>query len=774
MTVRLWRTPFMVNTTTVGGQFNGEVTALDDGGFVVAWTDASTDLTNTTVRWQRFDALGVKVGSELLSPGIGSQGKPDLVQLRDGNLWIVQNDKDSVGADIAGQVFALDGTEIRTQDPSSALAVNLGEVAVASLGNAGSVAIFTKSNATGGDVQIRYFTPQGVGGTISNIGDNAANRKFSPDVSASPDATQFAAVWTDENALDGGNIRCRIFQNGVQTVPEFTINSDTVNTQRDPTVAWISNSRFVVAWAEVQAGDGVSFRVFNSNGTVAVAEKSLNQVAGDFQREPDVVAMLDGGFAVAWVHTSNGQRSIQLQTFSSDGVAIDNPITVATLAFNSSPNMEMALLDDGRLVVTWHDNDFTASEMLSQIVDPRQGVINGDAEANNMYGIDYYSDTMHGFAASDFLSGLGGADEIYGDDGNDILAGGTQGDLLDGGNNIDTADYRTSASGQVNISLLADTASGGDAQGDFLNSIENLKGSLTLRDILIGNNDANTLEGFGGNDSLRGEGGDDYLSGGAGADALNAGAGASDWAGYRNSASGTVNVNLLLGTSSGGEAQGDSLFFVENLEGSLTLRDILIGNDVTNALVGNGGNDSLRGEGGADYIEGGTGADSLNGGAGVDTVAYITSASGVTVDLNVAVQVSGGDANGDTLYFFENVFGSINADTIRGSVTANWLFGLGDSDTLNGREGSDYLTGGNSNDTFRFDVSNLGVDTITDWEDGLDKISIGATVETSFAGLTFEAQGTTRVIIRGFNGSGAIAVESSAAFTLDAGDFVFI
>ena len=60
------------------------------------------------------------------------------------------------------------------------------------------------------------------------------------------------------------------------------------------------------------------------------------------------------------------------------------------------------------------------------------------------------------------------------------------------------------------------------------------------------------------------------------------------------------------------------------------------------------------------------------------------------------------------------------------------------------------------------------------WQDGLDKISIGALVETSFAGLAISIQGTTRVIIRGFNGTGAIAVESSAAFTLDAGDFVFI
>jgi Ca2+-binding RTX toxin-like protein len=400
--------------------------------------------------------------------------------------------------------------------------------------------------------------------------------------------------------------------------------------------------------------------------------------------------------------------------------------------------------------------------------------VTGNDLANTLYGHDGAGDIITGLGADDVLFGFAGSDVLRGGLGDDTLSGGTGGDVLDGGNGTDTADYRTSVSGQVNISLLADTASGGDALGDSLDSIENLMGSLTLRDILIGSNGTNRISGFGGNDSIRGEGGDDLLEGGAGADALNGGAGVADFALYRNSAAGIVNVNLLLGTGSGGEAEGDLLFFIENLQGSITQRDILIGNDVANSLFGNGGNDSIRGEGGADIIIGGTGADSLNGGAGNDIVDYFASQAGVTVDLNKAVQVSGGDANGDTLFFFEDIFGSLFDDVLSGSSTANRLVGLNGMDTLNGREGSDYLFGGADADTFRFDVSNLGVDTITDWQDGVDKISIGALVETSFAGLTFEGQGTTRVVIRGLNGTGAIAVESTVVFTLDAGDFVFV
>ena len=372
------------------------------------------------------------------------------------------------------------------------------------------------------------------------------------------------------------------------------------------------------------------------------------------------------------------------------------------------------------------------------------------------------------------LLGTVGIDHMFGMAGNDRLGGSAGADILDGGTDNDTADYRNSTGGNVAISLLANTASGGDAQGDQLISIENLNGSLTQRDILIGDNNANVINGFGGNDSLRGEDGNDYLVGGAGADAISGGAGSQDWAGYRDNVSGSVNINLLANTYSGGDATGDTLFFIENLEGSLTLRDILIGNDVANIIIGNGGVDSVRGEGGNDVINGGAGADSLNAGAGIDTATYETSAVGVTVDLNITTQMSGGDANGDSLYFFENITGSGKDDSLHGNLVSNRLVGGAGLDTLDGGTGSDYLTGGADADVFRFADASFGADTITDWQDGTDHISIALPLETSFAGLSITGNGTRDVVVRGFNTSGTIIIHSDAAFTLDAGDFIFV
>jgi hypothetical protein len=56
---------FTVNTSTAGDQENPDVTALNDGGFLVAWDDFHLDL----ARGQRFDAAGTKVGVEFTAGG---------------------------------------------------------------------------------------------------------------------------------------------------------------------------------------------------------------------------------------------------------------------------------------------------------------------------------------------------------------------------------------------------------------------------------------------------------------------------------------------------------------------------------------------------------------------------------------------------------------------------------------------------------------------------------------------------------------------------------
>ena len=73
-----------------------------------------------------------------------------------------------------------------------------------------------------------------------------------------------------------------------------------------------------------------------------------------------------------------------------------------------------------------------------------------------------------------------GDDELQGRFGDDTLVGGPGADTLDGGGNSDTASYLLSATA-VTVQLFSGVATGGDAEGDILNKIDNLKGKFRQR-----------------------------------------------------------------------------------------------------------------------------------------------------------------------------------------------------------------------------------------------------------------------------------------------------
>jgi hypothetical protein len=138
---------------------------------------------------------------------------------------------------------------------------------------------------------------------------------------------------------------------------------------------------------------------------------------------------------------------------------------------------------------------------------------------------------------------------------------------------------------------------------------------------------------------------------------------------------------------------------------------------------------SLYGFDSDDVISGGAGADYLDGGSGRDTVEYSTSAAGVSVNL-ATNQVSGGDANGDTIFNFENVAGSNYDDRLFGSSDDNSLWGRGGNDILiggagldkiQGDAGNDIMAGGTEADTFVFYEHN-DHDIITDFAVGVDHL----------------------------------------------------
>ena len=197
----------------------------------------------------------------------------------------------------------------------------------------------------------------------------------------------------------------------------------------------------------------------------------------------------------------------------------------------------------------------------------------GSASGDTLTG-DTASNVLTGNAGDDILSGGAGLDTLLGGAGDDTLAGGTGADVLTGGDGYGCGGLFRVKCWCHGQSCNFGSGSAGDATGDTLSEIENLRGS-SHDDVLAGDGAVNLLEGLAGDDQLDGGAGDDVLLGGADDDILTGGAGADDLQGGTGddtasyaAASAAVDVSLASNTGSGSDAQGDTLTDIENLEGS--------------------------------------------------------------------------------------------------------------------------------------------------------------------------------------------------------------
>ncbi|UZE85208.1 beta strand repeat-containing protein [Pseudomonas viciae] len=329
--------------------------------------------------------------------------------------------------------------------------------------------------------------------------------------------------------------------------------------------------------------------------------------------------------------------------------------------------------------------------------------------------------------------GYGNASDniITGGVGNDFLLGGAGADQFIGGAGNDTVSYADSSAG-----LTINTQTGvhtGIAAGDTYSSIEVITGS-NYSDVFVGDAGVNVFNGGTGMDMLsfsnEGSGitldlsaplvggiaaGDSYTSieifqgtaqadtftgstaaaenfiGGAGADTLN-GLGRGDGAWYLTS-SDAVQIDLLAGTASGGDAQGDVLANIDNLIGS-QFNDTLTGNAYSNKLEGGAGNDLLYGGDGDDFIYGGTATD--------------TSALGLTPSTSVEADTLYGGNGNDTMRSSGNdagsvLYGEAGSDSL--TVSSGIAYGGDGNDTLTGTGYGYELHGGAGFDTFNMNAS---------------------------------------------------------------------
>jgi len=347
---------FIVNTTTSGAQSNPKVTALPDGHFVITWYSFDGgDGSGALIRARLFNADGTAVGSDFVvnTTTANNQTSPTVTALPDGHFvvtWHSDDGGDGDGSLIRVRLFNADGAAVGNDFVVNTTAANNQFQPVVSALLDGRFVVTWYSNDTadgsGSVIRARLFNADGTAvGNDFVVNTTTANNQNFPTVAALSDGG-FVIAWTDESQTGGDTsltaVRAQIFNAaGAAVGSEILVNTTTLSSQSGPTIAVLSDGRFVIAFTDQSETGGdtsshaVRAQIFNPDGSTSGGEFLVNTTTTNAQNGPTITALADNQFAIAWVDFSQsgapigGVTDIRAQIFDAGNGPNEPPVAVA-------------------------------------------------------------------------------------------------------------------------------------------------------------------------------------------------------------------------------------------------------------------------------------------------------------------------------------------------------------------------------------------------------------------------------------------------------------
>lgn len=659
---------FTVNTTATGDQKAPTVTALANGNFVVAFEDDNSTGNGKDVKFQIYHDDGISAvtaiggNTELPDAGdqAGDQTSPFITTLADGSFiatWI------DGGNTVKGAHFNADGSKAGPDFTIASGASAYGTPVVTALEGSNAddfIVAFTATVGGNQDIHAVVLSPDGMGGFIEGTEFTAntltAGTQTKPQLLATDDGG-YIIGWSDTNFQDGGATATAMMRQFDASGAPVANPDDEGNLTTAEHIVSVERQDIGSAGAKTVSPAMVQL----TNGDIwTFYEERLGQAP-----DPNDESVRAVSFHSYTQHTGTGSGDSITPTAGQDSLLFGKGGADTLTGADNQVN----ILDGGSgadHLVGGAGGHNTASYMdaTAGVIADLENPTPADADNGGDARGDVYTNIQNltGSYAADFLGGDDNANILNGGGGDDVLAGRGGADTLIGGSGSDTVDYSSSLAA-VTVDLTNGVGTGGDADGDTYNSIENVIGS-NFDDHLIGSAGSNSLYGGDGNDLL--EGGPklsddplypgDHFYGGDGIDTVSyaafVGGGDDDDAkpvdhvahaadDDDDDFNGVV-VDLAHQQNNAGGAAGDTYSSIENVVGS-SFDDSLSGDGGANNLSGGGGDDVLAGRGGQDTLTGGDDADtfvfslktdSLAGKHNRDIITDFSSDDGDQIDLS--------------------------------------------------------------------------------------------------------------------------------------------
>ncbi len=372
-----------VNSYTPNNQQLPAVTCTTAGDFVVVWESRGQDGDDYGVVGQIFDGTGAARGGEFQINTATTERQRAAATCSDaaGNFVVVWQSygQDGDGYGIFGQRFDAAGVRRGTEFQVNSFTAYSQQHPAVACGAAGDFEVVWDSGTQDGDgygvFAQRIDRDGGKAGSEFRVNTYTAGSQQMAAVSADG-AGDFVVVWESYDDQDGdgyGVFGQRFSSGGALSGTEFQVNTYTAFRQEKPAIAASSSGDFTVAWSSGHDGDGygVFARHFGGAGMKAGAEFQVNTYTlgeqGALSDQGHVLGVADAGdgnFLVVWQSTGvtvpsqdGSGAGVFAQRYAlaslacpgdcnGDGtVAINELVTGVTIATGSAPASQCPAFD---------------------------------------------------------------------------------------------------------------------------------------------------------------------------------------------------------------------------------------------------------------------------------------------------------------------------------------------------------------------------------------------------------------------------------------------
>ncbi|MEM9898073.1 MAG: LamG-like jellyroll fold domain-containing protein, partial [Pseudomonadota bacterium] len=495
-------------------QWDQQVTALNNGNFLVAWTSngAEAEFGNGIIA-RIYDASGVAQTGEIKvnDRNYWAGANASIATLANGDIAFVYQGSDGNGNGLYGRILNPDGTfqtgefAVNTitndaQETPTVVAHATGGFTVSwrdnfdgdydiaaqrfdDLGNTvgaqyevnventtpnsnphatqianGDIVQVYNDTATG-SIIVQQTNLSGIRGASASIG--YMDSTFINPTSAFFDDGRYITIYTTfDNTSRTWDVRGQVHNaDGTLSGSAFTVHENTGQNQFSYEAKTLANGNVVLGFRSDGtdgSGNGVYARIINADGDFVTGDILLATNTTGSQIWQAFAADSNGGFIAVWQSDHTGNLEIHGQRFGAAGDKIGSEFQVSPTSAARQQEPSVAVLDNGSFVVTWMDDGALdgAGWSIQQQLYNASGVAQGSAATVNTVG----TGTQY-YPSAAALDG-GGYVIVY------------SAQNISGGDGLDIAFQRFDASGnKVGSETLANTDT---AFGDVRPSVASL------------------------------------------------------------------------------------------------------------------------------------------------------------------------------------------------------------------------------------------------------------------------------------------------------------